>query len=64
MLQQKIPISYDIFFCGTSSTSAAEEETPATEEDTLAHMGKGRFINDNTHFWGFIYPFPPPTPPH
>ena len=32
--QKKIPISYNIFFCGTSSTSAAEEEAPATEEDT------------------------------
>ncbi len=40
MSQKKIPISYYIFFCGTSSTSVAEEEAPATEEDTLAHMGK------------------------
>ena len=39
--QKKIPISYNIIFCGTSSTSVAEEEAPATEEDTLAHMGKG-----------------------
>ena len=44
--QKKIPISYDIFFCGTSSTSVAEEEASATEEDTLAHMGKGLLIND------------------
>ena len=33
--QKKIPISYNIFFCGTSSTSVAEEEAPATEEYTL-----------------------------
>ena len=45
--QKKIPIFYNIFFCGTSSTSAAEEEAPVTEEDTLAHMGKGLFINDD-----------------
>ena len=52
MLQNKTPISYNIFFCCTPST--AEEEAPATEEDTLAHMGKGLFINDDTHFWGFL----------
>ena len=56
--QKKIPISYNIFFCDTSSTSASEEEAPATEEDTLAHMGKGLSINEDTHFWGFIYPPP------
>ena len=37
VLQKKI--SFSIFFCGTSSTSASEKEAPATEEDTLAHMG-------------------------
>ena len=42
--QKNIPISYNIFFCGTSSTSAAEEEAPATEEDTLSHIGKGLFL--------------------
>ena len=48
--QKEIPISYNIFFCGTFSTSAAEEEAPSKEEDTLAHMGKGLFINDDTYF--------------
>ena len=60
--QKKILISYNIFFCGTSSTSVAEEEAPATEEDTLTHMGmgKGLFINDDTHFW-VLYLHPPPS---
>ena len=58
--QKNIPISYNIFFCGTSSSTVAEEEAPATEEDTLIHMGKGLFVNDNTNFWGFLYP---PLPP-
>ena len=35
VLQKKI--SFNIFICGTSSTSASEEEAPATEEDI--HMG-------------------------
>ena len=38
MSQKKIPISYNIIFCGTSSTSVAEEEAPVAEEDTLAHL--------------------------
>ena len=29
--QNKIPIPYNIFFAGTSSTSAAKEEAPAAE---------------------------------
>ena len=38
--QKKIPISVNIFFCGTSSTSAAEEEAPATESGpTTAVLG-------------------------
>ena len=37
--QKKVPISYNIFFWGTSSKNASEEEAPATEEDILAHMG-------------------------
>ena len=41
VLQKKIPISYNIIFCGTFSTSVAEEEAPATEEDTLAQHGQG-----------------------
>jgi hypothetical protein len=36
--QKKNPITYNIFFGGTTSTSAAKEEAPAAEEDTLAHM--------------------------
>ena len=36
VLQKKIRIAYNIFFCDTSSTSVAEEEAPVTEEDTLA----------------------------
>ena len=36
--QKKNPITYNIIFGGTSSTSAAKEEAPAAEEDTLAHM--------------------------
>ena len=38
MPQKKNPITYNIIFGGTSSTSAAKEEAPAAEEDTLAHM--------------------------
>ena len=39
MPQKKITISFNIFFCGTSSTSVSEKEAPATEEDTRAHVG-------------------------
>ena len=56
--QKKTPISYNIFFCGTSSTSAAEEEAPATEEDTIAHMGKGLLLNYDTLLGGFNTPPP------
>ena len=38
--QNKIPIAYNIFFCGTYSTSAAEEEAPVAEEDALAQTWK------------------------
>ena len=33
---KKIPITYNIFFIDTSSTSVAEEEGPVYEEDTPA----------------------------
>ena len=41
-------------------TLPLQEEAPATEEDTIAHLGKRLFINDNTNFWGFLYRSPPP----
>ena len=49
---KKKPITYNIFFIDTSSTSVAEEEGPVYEKDTpVTHIEKIHKIQQIHIFW-------------